>query len=154
MHTGIIHWKPFWLAQHPALSTEWLGKVTISCEIWRISTGPIAWRFRWGYFVVGTSSSYESQDGSIFVCRWNGNKKFPSDHRSQAPSSRVSTCMGNQPGYTPCSRQHFVHSTHGEAETSGRQSVPVSPPEYATILHYKVWLESGTWKKKIILKIK
>ena len=28
-------------------------------------------------------------------------------------------------------------------ETSGRQSVLVSPPEYSTIHHYKVWLESG-----------
>ena len=65
MHTGIIQWKPFWLAIQ--LYPQRLEKVTISCEIWRISTGPNAWRFRWGYFVVGTSSSYESQDGS-FLC--------------------------------------------------------------------------------------
>ena len=51
-------------------------------------------------------------------------------------------------GNTPCCRQHLVHWTHGEAETSGRQSVLVSPPEYSTIHHYKVWLESGLSKKK------
>ena len=43
---------------------------------------------------------------------------------------------------------HLVHWTQGEAETSGRQSVLVSPPEYSTIHPYKVWLESGTWEKK------
>ena len=34
----------------------------------------------------------------------------------------------------------FLYVTH---ETSSRQSVLVSPPEYSTIHHYKVWLESG-----------
>ena len=32
----------------------------------------------------------------------------------------------------------LVHQTHGEAETSGRLSVLVSPPEYSTIHRYKV----------------
>ena len=41
--------------------------------------------------------------------------------------------------------------THGEAETSGRQSVLVSPTEYSTVHCYKVWLESGTWVKKKLL---
>ena len=34
--------------------------------------------------------------------------RFPSDHRSQAPSSGVSTWMGDHPD-TPCCRQHLVH---------------------------------------------
>ena len=38
------------------------------------------------------------------------------------------TCLrpsgGDIPGNTPCCGQHLVHKTHGEAETSGWQSVP------------------------------
>ena len=33
-------------------------------------------------------------------------------------------------------------------ETSGRQSVLVSPPEYSTIHRYKVWLGVWTWVKE------
>ena len=46
-------------------------------------------------------------------------------------------------GNTSCTRHY------GEAETSGRQSLLVSPPEYSTIHRYKVWLESETWVKKL-----
>ena len=48
----------------------------------------------------------------------------------------------------PVLQLHLVHWKHGEGETSGRQSVLVSPPEDSTVHRYKMWLESGTWVKK------
>ena len=47
-----------------------------------------------------------------------------------------------------CWQQKMVHQTHGEAKTSGRQSVLVSPPEYSAIHRYNMWLESGTWERR------
>ena len=64
----------------------------------------------------------------------------------RAENSFAQINKADHPGTPRAVGNTWCTQTHGEVETSGRQSALVSPPEYSTIHHYKVWLECGTWE--------
>ena len=102
-----------------------IGKDSKTSNAWR----PHQWRHSvgvnaTGYFVATFCILYLQPSG--------GDIPVPIRSSKSSTVERGWYQDGWLPGNSPCCRQHLVHQTHGEAETSGRQSVLVSP-EYYTI---------------------